>query len=150
MEIDAVAKVGISVLVRRSPQEFLVGLRTGSHGAGEWWLPGGKPDPDETPKEAAIREVYEETGITLIDARPIPLWTYDRWPEFNRHFVCVYFEGIAHPEDDAAIIEPDKCLEWRWVKWHTVPHPHDTSIDLLGPHLHRTAQGWPSPSTDLL
>lgn len=30
-----------------------------------WTLPGGIVDHDETPKQAAIREVFEEVGITL-------------------------------------------------------------------------------------
>jgi len=31
----------------------------------KWQLPGGKPEPGETLKETAVREVYEETGINL-------------------------------------------------------------------------------------
>ena len=30
-----------------------------------WTFPGGIIDPHETPKEAAIRETYEEVGITI-------------------------------------------------------------------------------------
>lgn len=30
-----------------------------------WGLPGGKIDPGETPSEAAVRELFEETGIQL-------------------------------------------------------------------------------------
>lgn len=34
------------------------------HKASGWWqFPGGHVDADETPAEAAIREVYEETGV---------------------------------------------------------------------------------------
>ena len=34
------------------------------HLASGWWqFPGGHVDPDETPAEAALREVYEETGV---------------------------------------------------------------------------------------
>ncbi len=33
----------------------------------KWGLPGGKQEPDETPKEAACRECFEETGVKVSD-----------------------------------------------------------------------------------
>lgn len=33
------------------------------HATGKWLFPGGHVDPDESPAEAALREVFEETGI---------------------------------------------------------------------------------------
>lgn len=30
-----------------------------------WGIPGGKLDPNESPKEAVIREVFEETGLVI-------------------------------------------------------------------------------------
>jgi 8-oxo-dGTP diphosphatase len=40
--------------------------------AGFWLPPGGHVDPGETPDQAAVREVFEETGqeIVLLDLRP--------------------------------------------------------------------------------
>lgn len=32
---------------------------------GEWCMPGGAVDAGETPAEAAVREVFEETGLTV-------------------------------------------------------------------------------------
>lgn len=32
---------------------------------GTWQLPGGHVDPDEAPHEAAVREVFEETGVRV-------------------------------------------------------------------------------------
>ncbi len=37
----------------------------GKFGEGKWNGPGGKLKPDETPTEGVIREVREETGLTI-------------------------------------------------------------------------------------
>ena len=42
-------------------------------------LPGGKAEPGETPKQAAIRETFEETGVRVKDCT----WIYTR--EEPRH-----------------------------------------------------------------
>ena len=38
---------------------------------GQWALPGGRLDADETPVEAALREMYEEVGVDLGQAHVI-------------------------------------------------------------------------------
>lgn len=43
-----------------------------------WSLPKGHVDPDETPKEAAVREIAEESGITQLTLVR-ELETYERY-----------------------------------------------------------------------
>jgi ADP-ribose pyrophosphatase YjhB (NUDIX family) len=38
--------------------------RASRHGRGNWQLPGGFIEPDETIEQAVVREVQEETGVT--------------------------------------------------------------------------------------
>ena len=51
----------IVVVVRRGP-EFLV-MRRAPERLGYWSLVAGGLEPDETPREAAQRELFEETGL---------------------------------------------------------------------------------------
>ena len=39
----------------------------GRFGEGKWNGPGGKVNPGETPLECVVREVWEETGLTVSD-----------------------------------------------------------------------------------
>jgi 8-oxo-dGTP pyrophosphatase MutT (NUDIX family) len=51
------------------------------HAAADLWMfPGGHVDPDETPAEAAIREVLEETGVQATAyGRPRDLPDFMTW-----------------------------------------------------------------------
>lgn len=43
----------------------------GGFGGYSWTFPKGKPDPGETPEQAALREVREETGVEVEIVEPI-------------------------------------------------------------------------------
>jgi ADP-ribose pyrophosphatase YjhB (NUDIX family) len=57
-------KVAVVSLVESGPRVLLV-QRKMNPGRGLWSLPGGFVDAGEDPREAAIREVVEETGLTV-------------------------------------------------------------------------------------
>ena len=58
-------RVGIGVLIFKE-QKILLGKRIMSHGSGTWSPPGGHLEFRESFEECAIREVNEETGLTII------------------------------------------------------------------------------------
>jgi 8-oxo-dGTP pyrophosphatase MutT (NUDIX family) len=60
----------IVVVVRRGP-EFLV-MRRAPERLGYWSLVAGGLEPDETPQEAAQRELLEETALQA-KVRPLPV-----------------------------------------------------------------------------
>ncbi len=52
----------------------------GKHMAGRWEFPGGKVAPGESEEAALGRELHEELGIVVLDARPMMRLTH-RYPD---------------------------------------------------------------------
>nr|WP_307793346.1 NUDIX hydrolase [Amycolatopsis sp. MtRt-6] len=42
----------------------------------EWELPGGRIEPGETPEQTVVREVTEETGLSVDVAEILDAWVY--------------------------------------------------------------------------
>lgn len=119
-------RVGVGIAVLNDEGEILLGLRKGSHGEGEWAMPGGNVDPGETPHKAAQRELLEECaystriGETLL---PIPVWTYDDYLDTHeKHYACVYFEALVGGVPPVNC-EPDRCEGWEFFDPENLPTP---------------------------
>ncbi|AKB73820.1 GDP-mannose mannosyl hydrolase [Methanosarcina lacustris Z-7289] len=67
MNLEKTYIISVYAILRNEKGEFLLLRRSeNSHtNPGKWDLPGGKVNPDETLKEAVVREVWEETGISI-------------------------------------------------------------------------------------
>ncbi|KAL3458820.1 NUDIX hydrolase domain-like protein [Aspergillus heterothallicus] len=109
-------RVGVAVFALNSKNEFVLGQRMGSHGAGTWALPGGHLEFNESFEECAIREVKEETGLDISDVQFLTA-TNDVMPADGKHYVTVFVGARVKEGQDPEILEPNKCAEWRWVSW---------------------------------
>ena len=69
---DLVMTTGCGVLVINGKGQLLLQKRSDT---GEWGVPGGAMEPPETYIEAATREIYEETGIKVLDLKLFGLYS---------------------------------------------------------------------------
>ncbi len=59
-----------AAVIVKDGRVLMVHERSRRSGGGEWWtLPGGGLEPGETAEEAVRREVFEETGLVVAQAR---------------------------------------------------------------------------------
>jgi 8-oxo-dGTP diphosphatase len=68
MNLEKPYIISVYALIRNEKGEFLLLRRSeNSHtNPAKWDLPGGKVNPAESLQEAVVREVWEETGISIV------------------------------------------------------------------------------------
>lgn len=75
---------------------------------GEWELPGGRLEPDETPEECVAREIAEELGVHAVVDRLLDVWVYDVLPD-RKVLVVTYGCGAVRPERLTISAEHDEA-----------------------------------------
>lgn len=98
--IGVVFKKDKVLITKRRPKGLLGGL---------WEFPGGKINSQESPKTACIREIKEETGLTVTVTEPLSQikHAYTHFKIVAHVFVCRYVTGrvrLQGPED------------YRWIR----------------------------------
>lgn len=119
MEKKERPKVGVGVIVIRDGR-LLVGKRKGSHGAGEWALPGGHLEYGESVEACAERELFEETNLKALSIR-IAGWSNDVIEE-NKHYIT-FFTCADRFVGEPRLCESHKCEGWKWYPLNELPSP---------------------------
>jgi dATP pyrophosphohydrolase len=119
-------KTPISALVLIHTPDLQVLLMERADKAGFWQSVTGSVEGDETPKQAAIREVKEETGL---DATQFNLqdWqasnVYEIYPHWRHRYAPGVVENTEHlfglelPSKLAIKLSPDEHVRYQWVDW---------------------------------
>ena len=121
MESSAsVPRVGTGTVVVRDGL-VLIGKRIGSHGKDCWSFPGGHLEFGESLEGCAMREVLEETGLTVRNPRIIGL-TNDVFQESGKHYVTIFVQA-EYAGGEPEVTEPDRWERWEWHPWDALPRP---------------------------
>ena len=114
-------------------QKILLIKRANDPFKGKWALPGGFMDMDETPKEAAIRELEEETGLQIPDLIQFKTYgTLNRDPR-HRTISTVYYHQI-NAKESTKVKGCDDAMEAKWFSNTDLPElafDHREIIDEL-------------------
>lgn len=115
--------VGIGVIIENEKNEILIGKRIGNH-APYFSIPGGHLELGESFEEAAIREIFEETGLIIINPKVISITNNLRtFKEEGKHYVSIILYTNEY-KGTIEIKEKHKCENWNWYKPHNIPKPH--------------------------
>ena len=74
----------------------------------KWIGIGGKFEAGESPEDCVLREVKEETGLTLTDYRYRGIVTFvsDVWPtEYMHLFTATDYEGVIREDCDEGVLD---------------------------------------------
>ena len=83
----------------------------GPEGYGRWALPGGGREGDETPRDTAIRELEEETGLRVERVRYFRSFDQRDHPAFEHRTLHLFF---ADDEVDEQAIRVNEGLDFRF------------------------------------
>ena len=119
-------KTPISALVLIYTKDLQVLIMERADKAGYWQSVTGSLEAGETPKQAALREVLEETGL---DANQYDLqdWqasnVYEIYPHWRHRYAPGVVENIEHlfglelPQALPITLAQDEHTRYEWVDW---------------------------------
>ncbi len=77
----------------------------------QWELPGGKRDPGETARQAAVRELAEETGIETVNLDFVAVAEWDLRRPSRREYAAIYRTDL---QVAPVLVVNDEALAFLW------------------------------------
>lgn len=100
------------LLIRRSLNETVL--------PGVWDIPGGTLEDGEDPRDGAIRETSEETGVAISDLS-LFAFTSNVDAKKNKQFVRLIFIGQVDDTNIQVTLNPEDHDMYRWVSIDDIP-----------------------------
>ncbi len=105
--------IGVGGVVIHNSHVLLVKLTYGP-AKGKWLIPGGLVDPGELLQEAVVREIHEETGISVQPTGIIGLRSMVRIRDHLTDLYCVFVCQVT--SDEQKIVQEDEeVADARWM-----------------------------------
>ncbi len=125
-DIQKSPKVPVSALVLIHTADLDVLIMERADKAGFWQSVTGSIEAGETPYDAAVREVKEETGLDAL-AFDFQDWqvnnTYEIYPHWRYRYADGVTENVEHqfglllPKARAVTLAPNEHVRYEWVNW---------------------------------
>jgi 8-oxo-dGTP diphosphatase len=119
---EQITKVGVGVALIDRADRVLLGKRKGSHGQGQWALPGGHLEYAESFEDCALRELEEEIGTEVKYNGLHVVSVINMMDYLPKHYVDIgmmaYYDG-----GEPKIMEPHKVESWEWFWMYNLPTP---------------------------
>lgn len=119
-------KTPISALVLIYTPDLQVLIMERADKAGYWQSVTGSLECGETPRQAAIREVHEETGLdaTQYDFQDWHISNiYEIYPHWRHRYAAGVDKNVEHifglelPEKLTITLAPDEHVSYEWIDW---------------------------------
>ncbi len=121
-------QIGANCIVERDGAVLLIRLNYGPRD-GQWALPGGLVEDDETPERAAIRETAEETGFTVALDGLMSIWMRPGFPilvvNYRAHIVGGALRVAPDEASEAAFFPKDRLPPMEELAWPSTAHGLD-------------------------
>lgn len=106
---DGISHISTSVAVLRDNKILIVRRAAADYLGSQYELPGGGVNSGEAIINSAIRELKEETGLTVSTILSVFDYISDRKPRVHQ------INFLADAEDDDILLNPDEHDEFRWA-----------------------------------
>lgn len=112
-------KIWVWVIVRKE-NKILLWKRKNAHWEWYRWFPWWHLEFNERVEDCSIREVLEETGLTVDNIQSWSWFTNDMFEEEDKHYITLY-TLCDHTQWEVKVMEPNKCEQWEWFERENMP-----------------------------